>query len=661
MDGVPRGAVLIDPHGTLFGNVLRWYIGHGLNRVRHIRVLDPSDPNRVFHLDPLRRRPGVDPAVVASAVVNAVLRVWGGDATATPQLRTTLKHTFFTLCELGLPLTRAADLLDLTDASGLRAEAAQRVSNPVVRQFWRELDALRLPQREERVGSAKRRLVEFLLPARVRAIFGEADEALDWRQVMDEGEIVLVNLAFDSGRLSEDEAQVIGVMMLAEIFLSCQGRPEGSLPFYLYIDECHRFLTEDVAKVIVEGRKFGVHAGALIHQTIGQLREAGEFVLSAVMTCRTKVAFGGLEPDDAEFMARSLFRGQFNLQRDKERFRTPIVVGQELDWLWSESATEGTAKAEGATWSEGRAIAHSRSITRSQGTAITSGTTVGESQGTNEQRQRSQSETRSASEASLSSRSASRGTSESVGGSASHGSGTSAATAQRYRENESDTVGGPSITEGRSVQKGSAALWQRGSSTASAESSGTAHTTGSATSFGEATAAGRSRTKETARSTSIAHSAGIAETEGVTATVNWSRGGSRTVTESEASSVGRSQTFRSVYEVRPGQAYTLEELIHLASVTLGHLPQGECVVKIGRRPSVRIRAVRVADGAARETRIERAVAKLAAATPYITAVNAPQGPRRVPVLHVVPFPDPPQEGAKVVGKDEEPEDPPGWG
>ena len=95
LDGVPRGAVLIDPHGTLYRNFLRWYVSHGLHRVRPIRVLDPSDPRHVFHLNPLRRRPGVDPAVVAAAVTNAVLRVWGGDATATPQLRTTLKHTFY--------------------------------------------------------------------------------------------------------------------------------------------------------------------------------------------------------------------------------------------------------------------------------------------------------------------------------------------------------------------------------------------------------------------------------------------------------------------------------------------------------------------------------------------------------------------------------------
>ena len=380
LDGIPRGAVLFDPHGTLYASFLRWYVSHGLHRVRPIRVLNPGDSAHVFHLNPLRRRPGVDPAVVAAAVTNAVLRVWGGDATATPQLRTTLKHTFYTLCEMDLPLTEAFNLLDLTDASGLRARATAQVRHPVVQQFWRELDALRLATREERLGSAKRRLNEFLMPDRVSAIFSESRHALDWREVMDRGELIIVNLAFDTGALSQDEAQVIGTIMLSEIFLSCQGRPEGSLPFYVYIDECHRFLTEDIAKVITEGRKFGVHA-VLMHQLIANLREAGDFVFSAVMACRTKLVFGGLQADDAEYMARNVFLGQFDLQRDKEKFRAPTVVGQELDWLLSEAESQSTSTTDGTNWSRGGSHAESesrtvgRGITRSESDTRSSSTT----------------------------------------------------------------------------------------------------------------------------------------------------------------------------------------------------------------------------------------------------------------------------------------------
>ena len=78
-----------------------------------------------------------------------------------------------------------------------------------------------------------------------------------------------------------------------------------------------------------------------------------------------------------------------------------------------------------------------------------------------------------------------------------------------------------------------------------------------------------------------------------------------------------------VYEVRPGQAYTLDELIHMASVTIANLKQGEAIVKIGRRPSSRVSIVRVADGWATDRHVAQVTAELAEATPYITLLASP--------------------------------------
>jgi hypothetical protein len=366
------GALLIDPHGPFSASFLNWATTHGIAGLRPIRVLNASDPRRVFHLNPLRRRPGVDPAVIAGAVVNAILRAWhGAPATSTPQLRETLKCTFCALVELGLPITEAGNLLDLTDATGLRAYAIAHVSNPIVRQFFQTLDALRIADREAKVGSAIRRLNEFLLPERVRLIFSNPEESIDWRAVMDAGEFVIVDLSYADGKLSEDEAQIIGTMMLAEVFLSCLGRPENSTPFYVYVDECHRFLTEDVAKFFTEGRKFNCSA-VLLHQTLAQLREAGEAVFSAVMAARTRIACGST--DDALYLAQSMFFGQHDLQTPKERYNKPVVVGQVPDWLMSVSESRGGSHAEGTTWSRGGGVAVSHSTTQSVGSSTGEGT-----------------------------------------------------------------------------------------------------------------------------------------------------------------------------------------------------------------------------------------------------------------------------------------------
>ena len=52
------------------------------------------------------------------------------------------------------------------------------------------------------------------------------------------------------------------------------------------------------------------------------------------------MVFGGLDPDDAEYMARIMFRGEFDLQRAKQRLIKPQVVGVERAWLDQESATD---------------------------------------------------------------------------------------------------------------------------------------------------------------------------------------------------------------------------------------------------------------------------------------------------------------------------------
>ena len=88
----------------------------------------------------------------------------------------------------------------------------------------------------------------------------------------------------------------------------------------------------------------------LAHQHLGHLREAGEHIFRSVMTnTRTKIVFGGLDDDDATLMARNLFRGTFDLEMPKQSFDRPTVIGQEFDWLASESEGRGTAHAEGTT------------------------------------------------------------------------------------------------------------------------------------------------------------------------------------------------------------------------------------------------------------------------------------------------------------------------
>src|SRR5579864_231723 len=53
--GTRRSVIFIDPHGTSYTALLNWLVTHGIDQLVPIRLLDLSDPNYIFHLNPLKR------------------------------------------------------------------------------------------------------------------------------------------------------------------------------------------------------------------------------------------------------------------------------------------------------------------------------------------------------------------------------------------------------------------------------------------------------------------------------------------------------------------------------------------------------------------------------------------------------------------------------
>ena len=62
-------------------------------------------------------------------------------------------------------------------------------------------------------------------------------------------------------------------------------------PFFVYVDEAHRFITDDVEGLLTQARKFGIGV-TLAHQYLAQLGKPGEKIYEAVRnSTETKVVF----------------------------------------------------------------------------------------------------------------------------------------------------------------------------------------------------------------------------------------------------------------------------------------------------------------------------------------------------------------------------------
>jgi hypothetical protein len=354
-----RGLCLLDPHGTLADDIVQFCASRNIEKYRRVHIIEPGDTEWCVGFNPLRLNDGTDPMLRVDTMVAACAEVWGGEnIDETPLLATCLQLIFYALAVQNLTLVEAIELTQASDPEGFRATLTGKLPDYVFQSYWKDIRGLSRKDFEDRFSSTRRRLLRFLGTPMVRRVVGQRQRVLDLRRIMDDGDILIVNLAEKDG-LSATSARLLGAMLASEFFLAAKGRPAELArrhPFYLYIDECYDFLTGDIERMLDQTRKFGLHL-VLAHHRLAQLRNRSDAVYSGVMAgAQTKIVFGGLMDEDADIMAREIMRDSFNLERPKHILDKPTVVGDELIWLESvgtgESTTRGFGTAEVSSWSE---------------------------------------------------------------------------------------------------------------------------------------------------------------------------------------------------------------------------------------------------------------------------------------------------------------------
>ena len=100
----------------------------------------------------------------------------------------------------------------------------------------------------------------FLAHPLVRKAVCKPDTPLRFRKIMDEGQVLIVNLA--KGRLGADISNLLGGLIISSIANAAYSRhalPENQRPpFFLYVDEFHAFTTSALADMLAELRKYGL-------------------------------------------------------------------------------------------------------------------------------------------------------------------------------------------------------------------------------------------------------------------------------------------------------------------------------------------------------------------------------------------------------------------
>jgi len=313
-----RGCALIDPHSDLAGDTLRYCLSRG--------ALTAGDARRVITFDPTRRDHVIpfnvlatrgEPYEIAQSIVEAFRRTWPESLREAPHFSNVMLAALITLVENELTLV---DMHRLLTQHEWRERLLQHVGNREVVEFFHD--------RYDRWGrdapamreSTLNKVAAFTFNPHLRLALGQRENALDFRAIMDEGKVLLVDL----GRCDGETRRLLGSLIVTGLEQAAVGRHDLPLeerrPFYAYIDEFQDFAAnpgsvKSLAQILSECRKFGLHL-TLAHQSLSQI---GERMRGALGNVQTKVVFG-VARADAEWFAREI--GQVDPEAIKHEAQT---------------------------------------------------------------------------------------------------------------------------------------------------------------------------------------------------------------------------------------------------------------------------------------------------------------------------------------------------
>ena len=296
-----QGFCLLDPHGDLVERLYRSYeryrkewqasIGRPFPKLIYLNVPDPRQP---YGYNPLKRVPADKRVLAASGVLEVFKKMWASSWGS--RMEHILRNALLAL--LDQPSATLPDLLRLLRDEEFRKAVVTNVRHEPVRRFWTE----EFRGHADIISPIENKVGAFLADPLLYRMLTKPERPLSFRQIMDEGSILLVNLA--KGKIGEDAAGLSGGLLVTTIGLAAFSRsdlPESNRrDFFLYIDEFQNYTTLALANMIAEMRKF--HVGlVLAHQYLDQLDPGVRFAVLG--NAGTIISFR-LGPKDAPFLAK---------------------------------------------------------------------------------------------------------------------------------------------------------------------------------------------------------------------------------------------------------------------------------------------------------------------------------------------------------------------
>ena len=267
-----KGVAVVDPHGDLIEDILQLIPPQ---RAEDVILFDPSDTERPMGLNMLEAQTEEEKHYIVSSIVGLMYKLYDPNKTGIigPRFEHAIRNAMLTvMSEKGstfIEVVRA-----LTDANFVQ-ELLPKVTDPIIRRYWTDQIAQTSDfHKSETLDYIVSKFGRFVTNKMMRNIIGQSQSSFDFRKVMDEGKILLVNLA--KGKIGEENSSFLGLVLVPKILVAAMSRQnmpqEQRRDFYLYVDEFQNFATPDFAQILSEARKYKLNL-IVANQFIGQMDE----------------------------------------------------------------------------------------------------------------------------------------------------------------------------------------------------------------------------------------------------------------------------------------------------------------------------------------------------------------------------------------------------
>ncbi|MBU2566278.1 type IV secretion system DNA-binding domain-containing protein [Patescibacteria group bacterium] len=303
-----RGVCVMDPHGDLARECIEFV---PKERAEDVIYFNPTDYERPMALNMLEY--DLSNPYQKTFAVEEMLKIFDQlydlKSTGGPMFEYYMRNAMLLLMDDPDSGSTLVEIPKVLADDQYRAYKLKKCKTPSVRDFW-------IKEAQKAGGEASlanmvpyiaSKLTPFITNDFLRPVISQQKSSFNFRQVMDEGKLLFVEL--NKGSLGDTSAYLVGMIIVGKILMAALSRadmdPAKRKDFYLYIDEFQNFLTDSISAILSEARKYGLNL-IIAHQFIGQLnRKGGDTQIRDAIfgNVGSMVAFR-VGSEDAEFLEK---------------------------------------------------------------------------------------------------------------------------------------------------------------------------------------------------------------------------------------------------------------------------------------------------------------------------------------------------------------------